>query len=140
MEIRSKSSRQTKELGKNTAKKLHPGDVIAFYGDLGSGKTTFIQGLIEGFSITQRVTSPTFVLLKMYISPKKVSIFHVDLYRLESNQDISSVGVTDLLTDKSAIVLIEWAEKMEALLPKDTKKITFTHVGEEERQINADWL
>lgn len=138
MELRTNTSQQTKDLGIKTAEKLKPGDVVAFYGDLGSGKTTFIQGVLEGLGIEQRVTSPTFVLIKMYVTPKRQTVFHVDLYRLESNQDIKSLGLVDILQDDNAITLIEWAEKVEDMLPQQVKRIELKKGVGDERIIDAD--
>ncbi len=140
MEITTSSQKQTQDLGKKAAQKLQPGSVVALYGELGSGKTTFIQGLLEGLGITQRVTSPTFVFMKMYISPKKTTIFHLDLYRIENDHDIQTLGLPELLADKNAITLVEWPEKIAALLPKDTLSVRFNSGKNDERTIHANWF
>lgn len=138
MEFISKTADQTKSLGKAMAKKLVPGDTVAFFGDLGSGKTTFIQGVLEGLGITERVTSPTFVFMKLYKVPEQ-TVFHIDLYRLEHQDQSKALGIEELLQDHNSIKLIEWPERIEALLPENTKRISFTTANEKERIINADF-
>ena len=137
MEIKSASSEETKNLGKRFASNLHGGTTVALYGDLGSGKTTFIQGVMEGLGVENRVTSPTFVLLKMYITPKKHTLFHLDLYRLETPQDIASLDLPALFNDQHAITFIEWPEKIEKLLPIDALRLTFTTGSKNERIIQS---
>lgn len=140
MEVHTQTVEETKDFGKEVAKHIAAGDVIALEGELGSGKTTFTQGFLEGLGITQRVTSPTFVLMKMYVSPQKMTIFHIDLYRLDAKDQIQSMGITDVLQEKNAVTIIEWAEKMADLLPKGVKRVQFTKISDAERNINADWL
>lgn len=128
---------QTKSVGKEFAKLLNPGDVIALFGELGSGKTTFIQGLAEGLGIETFVTSPSFVIINEYPcfkDGKKLSFFHVDLYRLENENDIENLGLVDLFNENS-IVAIEWAEKSQKFLPKQCKKIYFEFISENEREV-----
>lgn len=127
------SSKETKAIGKKLAKEIKSG-VIALFGDLGSGKTTFTQGFAEGLGIKDKIISPTFVLIRQHKIPNSQKIlYHVDLYRLD-NVDTKLLGLDDLFEDKSAIILIEWADKLEKL-PDDTVKINFKTVDENLREI-----
>lgn len=138
MENITQTPEQTKQLGQAFSQKLQPGSVIALYGELGGGKTTFIQGVLEGLGISQRVTSPTFVLLKMYTSPQKTTIFHFDLYRMNTIDEAKALGIEEVLHDANAITFIEWPEKVAELLPKTTHTVRFEKCNETERKIVID--
>lgn len=111
--------------------------VVALHGDLGAGKTTFMQYFATKLGIHEKVTSPTFVIMKQYALPDThiLSPFsyvcHIDAYRIEDIDEIKVLGFETLLQQKDTIICIEWAEKIEALLPKNTIHVTFTIVGEE---------
>ena len=150
MEVFTESPRETAELGKSFADNLkrrlpagRQGEILALTGDLGSGKTTFVQGLALGLGITQRIISPTFVLMREYgmkrkgESGKGKRLYHIDLYRLERNleQEIENLGLEDILGKGENIVVIEWAEKIVPLLPKTAKWIKFERMDEERRKI-----
>jgi len=118
--------------------------VLALSGELGSGKTTFIQGLAEGLGIKQRIISPTFILVRKYhlkgISEKKDefdSFYHVDLYRLEGNieKELKNLGVEEILTNPKNIIAIEWGEKAKNVIPKNATWVKFQSIGEETRKI-----
>lgn len=96
---------------------LLPGDVIALAGDLGTGKTTFVQGLGAGLGVPERVTSPTFVLMREYLGGR-YPLMHLDVYRLERMQEVIDLGYDEFL-DPSHIVVVEWGDMVEPLLPKD---------------------
>lgn len=140
MEITTLSEIETRALGTQVAAQINPGDVIALYGELGTGKTVFVQGLLAGFGIDQRVTSPTFVILKIYKTKQQQTIFHLDLYRLDDPAQLQSIGFEEIVRDKRAITIIEWPQKGEALLPPATRAIHFERVGDGERRIYADWI
>ena len=131
----TKNSQETKKLGFNFAKELKRGDVVCLYGDLGSGKTTFTQGLAEGLGIKQKIISPTFIIIRTY--PLK-NFYHVDLYRVE-NDGMQGLGLEEILGDTSNISVIEWAEKLKDLLPKKRIDIRFSYDpptgGESAREI-----
>ena len=132
MEIITKTARETQDLGRKIGSGLKGGEILALTGDLGSGKTTFIQGLAQGLGIKQRIVSPTFILLRKY-----GNFYHVDLYRLEGNLDneIKNIGLPDIWNKKNNIVAIEWAEKIKDLLPSSVTWIKFENLGKDERKI-----
>lgn len=139
----TKDFEETEELGEKFAKELTSGDTVCLFGELGSGKTTFTKGLAKGLGIKSRIISPTFVLLRTYHlttnNQQPISnLYHLDLYRLENQKEIEGVGLSELLEDKKAVVLIEWAEKIESLLPRFRWNISFEYVGENERKIVID--
>jgi tRNA threonylcarbamoyladenosine biosynthesis protein TsaE len=107
------------------------------YGDLGSGKTTFVQGFVKGLGIHTRLLSPTFIIVRRYLLEKNPFLFyHVDLYRIGTIHGLEGLGMRELLTDSSAIIVIEWAEQLGQLLPKQRIDITFEVVSKEERRIS----
>ncbi len=111
--------------------------IIGLEGELGSGKTRFVQGFAGGLGIHQRLTSPTFVLLKRYaISYKQyASLYHIDCYRFNKPKELLSLDFKEIISNPQNIVIIEWAEKMRAILPKDVIWVKFKVVGEKERRI-----
>lgn len=132
--MRTNSSEETHQLGKAFGQSLKNGDVVAFFGDLGAGKTTFIRGLVEGTgcSETRSVCSPTFSYLNIYSG--KQMIYHFDLYRLPREEEFVAAGFDEYL-HANGICCIEWAEKIPAFLPKRAIRITFEHLDEDIRQI-----
>src|SRR3989304_2193020 len=131
------SPTETKKWAKALAKATAPPKVLALYGGLGAGKTTFIQGLAKGLGIRGRVLSPTFIFIRPYKLSKGYKFYHVDLYRMISEKDAKSIGLTEILQDKNAIVAVEWPEKIENLLPKGTVKIKLEALSETKRQISV---
>ncbi len=113
--IETKSPEETKALAQEIAQGLEPGEVILLEGDLGAGKTTFIQGLAEGLGVPEDyyVSSPTFALINEY--PGRITLFHVDLYRLEP-KEVEDLGLEDLLDQ--GVIAIEWAERLPFSFPK----------------------
>lgn len=118
--------------------------LIALYGDLGSGKTTFVQGLAKGLEIKRRIISPTFIIVRNYelgIRNQELgrnNFYHIDLYRMETEKDIESLGIDEIMEDPQNIVAIEWAEKMGNLLPKERIDIRFASISENERRITIN--
>lgn len=108
---------------------------------MGSGKTTFVQGLAQGFGIKQRIISPTFILMREYryegVGGGGGKFYHIDLYRLENNveQELRNLGIEEIWGKKENIVAIEWAEKARKILPKNTVWITFEDLGDDRRKI-----
>ncbi len=125
----------TQELGQRLAGLLQAGDVLALSGDLGTGKTAFTQGLARGLGITRRVTSPTFILVNQYPTPHGFTLQHVDCYRLANAPlEMWDVGLDDMLAGDD-VVVIEWAERIPALLPADYLEIAFTYVDDTRRSL-----
>ncbi|MEW6481611.1 MAG: tRNA (adenosine(37)-N6)-threonylcarbamoyltransferase complex ATPase subunit type 1 TsaE [bacterium] len=123
-EVITHSSSQTMDLGERLSLLLATGDVISLIGKLGSGKTTFIQGIARGLSIKEPVNSPSFFLLNIYKG--KMPLYHFDLYRIAENEDI---GFDDFLFS-NGISVIEWGEKAVSFLPEEYLKISISHVEE----------
>ena len=130
----SNSPCETKEIGKLLAKELEDQSIIAFFGELGSGKTTLIKGLIENtIKIKEdEINSPTFVYLNIY-TDKKI-ICHFDLYRLKNSQQFISLGFEEYLFSNN-ICLIEWSERIEDILPKKMTSVSLFHLNENKRKI-----
>jgi len=134
------SEEETIRLGKDFASNINAGDILYFYGDLGSGKTEFIKGICEYFKVVDIVTSPTFTIMNKYAGEKKgneIAIFHIDLYRIEKEKELDEIGFEDCLYENNSIKLIEWAEKAESHLNKPTYivKITPDEESENSREI-----
>jgi len=119
--------------------RLKPKKIIALYGDLGSGKTTFLQGLAKGLGVKRRVISPTFVFVKEYPIFKKENLaanfYHIDLYRIEKLKEALHLGLQEMFADKKAIVVVEWAGKIKKMLPKKRIDIFFSYLGPNKRKI-----
>lgn len=116
------SEQETKKLARKFAKIFQTG-IIALIGELGSGKTTFVQGFAKGLGIKEKIISPTFVLIRQHKIPKtKKVLYHIDLYRLEKNYS-QELGLEEIINDPKNIVVIEWAEKIEKNLLDKTIKI-----------------
>jgi len=135
MEYITKNASETKKLGKRLSADLK-GRVVALEGDLGAGKTTFVQGIAEGLGIKSRVNSPTFIILRSYES-EKLNLYHVDLYRIEKNikQEIQEIGLTDLWKDSKNTIVVEWANRAKDYLPQNAVWIKIENIGENKRKI-----
>jgi tRNA threonylcarbamoyladenosine biosynthesis protein TsaE len=131
MEFITKDSIETVRLGVRLAKLLEQGDCICLVGELGSGKTTFVQGIGKGFGIKGNMMSPTFVLVREY---SEKNFFHLDLYRIRDKEFIES-GLNQYMSRKN-ICAIEWAEKIRDFWPKKYIRIEFRVVNENMRKIN----
>jgi len=116
------SAAQTRALGHATADVVRPGDVIVVAGDLGSGKTTFVQGLAAGLGVTESVVSPTFTLAREYTG--SVRLVHVDVYRLDRAQELLDLGLEDLADD--AVLVVEWGDVAAEYLPADHLTVRLT--------------
>lgn len=130
----SKSEEETKQIAAKLAKK-NLGRVFALSGELGTGKTIFVQGFAKGLGISEKIISPTFVLIRQHSIPNTKSVlYHIDLYRLEGIVSTKNLGLLELWSDQNNIVLIEWAEKLNEL-PEGTIKITIQKEGDCNRKI-----
>lgn len=132
MEVITKSAAETKRLGRKIGANLK-GSIYALTGDLGSGKTTFVQGFAQGLGISSKIISPTFILMRKYGD----NFYHVDLYRFENNieSEIRNLGLTDIWGKPGNVVIIEWAEKLNDLIPKGSTWIKFEVLDENRRKI-----
>lgn len=133
--IITNSFRETQEIGQKFAKTLNNGNVLCLYGNLGSGKTSFVQGLARGLGIDKRIISPTFIIIRSYIL-KKSNFYHVDLYRISGSNDLISLGLPELIDSKENILAIEWAEKLEEFLPRNRIDLRFEQIGDNTRKIS----
>ena len=125
--VTTTSPEETLIIGAALGPVLLPGDVISLSGDLGAGKTVFVQGLAASLGVQQRVTSPTFTIVHHYDA--RFPIVHLDVYRLDSFQDLLDIGFEDFL-DPAAIILLEWGEAVEQLLPRAHLRLDI-HRGED---------
>lgn len=117
----TKNAHQTLELGKNLARQLRGGEVIALTGELGAGKTTLVKGIAAGLGIKRPITSPTFLLLRVYRVREQKNIrqfIHVDAYRVKHPAELFDVGLDNYLGRPDTVTVIEWAERVRTLLPK----------------------
>ena len=136
MEVITKSARGTQKLGERLSADLKSGSILVLYGELGSGKTTFIQGLARGLGIKKRIISPTFIFIRPYtLTPKPCTLYHVDLYRIKKETEAHGLGLEELFADKSAIVVIEWADRIKEILPRERIDIYFNYLDENRRKI-----
>ena len=131
---RSSSPEETAALGEALGRTLGPGDVVALYGELGSGKTCLVQGLVRGLGVTSAATSPTFVLINEYRG--RLPVHHVDAYRTGSLTELMDLGLLDLMGG-DGVTLLEWADRAEPLLPARTIRVRIEGVGDEPRAISV---
>jgi tRNA threonylcarbamoyladenosine biosynthesis protein TsaE len=122
----------TAAAGEALGRTLVPGDVVALYGELGAGKTCFVQGLVRGLDVAGPATSPTFVLVNEYRG--RLPVHHVDAYRTASLTELVDLGLLDLMGG-DGVTLLEWADKAEPLLPARTVRVRIEGVGDEPRVI-----
>lgn len=143
--ITAKSAKETKKIAANFAgnllksKPVKGAAVIGLIGELGSGKTVFSQGFAKGLGIKENVVSPTFVLERIYELPGKKHrhLVHIDAYRLENPKEMLALGFKDLIKNPQNIILIEWADRIKKILPKNTIKINFEHINKNKRKITV---
>jgi tRNA threonylcarbamoyladenosine biosynthesis protein TsaE len=123
-------------LGELLAPELRGGEILCLNGELGSGKTTFTQGLLKGLGAKGPYTSPTFLILKHY-EIKDKNIYHIDAYRVNAN-DILNLGWEEIIADPKNIIIVEWPERIKKILPKQAIKIKFEWLDEEKRKITLE--
>jgi len=125
--IATTSARETHALGKSLARHLRGGEIIALVGDLGAGKTVLVKGIAQGLGITRRITSPTFLLLRVYPVRQHPTIrrfVHVDAYRVRHAAELLNIGLDDYLGKPDTITVIEWADRVKKILPHQPITIT----------------
>ena len=132
MEVALPTPGDTRAFGAALGRLLRAGDVIALIGDLGMGKTTLAQGVAQGMDITDAVTSPTFTLVQEY--GRKLPLFHFDPYRLDQPEALSDFGFEEYL-ERGGVVLVEWADKIAALLPAERLTLTLTEQETEDTRL-----
>jgi tRNA threonylcarbamoyladenosine biosynthesis protein TsaE len=134
---RSHSVAQTEAIAAELATELRGGECIALYGDLGAGKTQFTRGIVAALGGNpMAVSSPTFVLLNVYSTPK-FEVFHLDAYRVSGAEELEAIGFTELL-GQGGVVIVEWAERIVSLLPGDHRVVRLTATGARTRKIEID--
>jgi tRNA threonylcarbamoyladenosine biosynthesis protein TsaE len=136
LECASHSDEQTQRLGMRLGVLLPPGSVVALHGPLGAGKTSFARGIGAGWGADQPLRSPTFTLVQTHHrSGDDATLYHVDLYRVESDSDVSSLGLEEILDDEAGIVLIEWPERAPRLIPSRAIHVKLAQVSDTKRQL-----
>lgn len=134
MNILSDSPDRTKEIGEELGRRLVAGDVVALIGELGSGKTCFTQGLMKGLGVSIfNITSPTFVLINEYKG--RLPVYHFDIYRLNNIREVIDLGYEEYFYG-DGVTIIEWADKIEELLPEECIRVYLKIKGENEREID----
>ena len=130
--LRTLTPQETAAAGEALGRTLGAGEVVALYGELGSGKTCLVQGLVRGLGVSRQATSPTFVLVNEYRG--RLPVHHVDAYRTESLTELLNLGLDELL-DGDGVTVVEWADKLLPLLPPRTIFVEIHGVGDEPRAI-----
>lgn len=145
MIVTTKSLEETekaaKEFVEKIAKCVHEGAlIVAMYGDLGSGKTTFVKAAAKAFGLSDTVTSPTFVIEKIYKLQDQVfdNLIHIDAYRLESGEELKTLGWEEISKNPQNIIFIEWPENVKTVLPEEKLKIYFKFIDENTREIEVN--
>src|SRR3954453_21215511 len=134
--ITTHSEEETTAVGRELAPTLSAGDVLLLYGDLGAGKTAFVRGLAEGLGVSrEEVSSPTFTLIQEYRGGR-LTLFHVDLYRIEDPREFDELGLDEIAED--GVLAIEWAEKLPAAPRRGVVVVRIAHGDDDRRQIRID--
>jgi tRNA threonylcarbamoyladenosine biosynthesis protein TsaE len=136
MKIITHSPQETIDAAKKLGSLLKAGDMIAYKGGLGAGKTTFTRGLAIGMGLGDSVTSPTFALVNEYRGDK-ITLYHFDMYRIDSEDDLESTGFYDYPFEEN-VAAVEWSENIAECLPKDTIYVTIDSIGENDREITIE--
>ncbi|PIV10242.1 MAG: tRNA (adenosine(37)-N6)-threonylcarbamoyltransferase complex ATPase subunit type 1 TsaE [Candidatus Portnoybacteria bacterium CG03_land_8_20_14_0_80_41_10] len=145
LEAITESAQETQKMGQILAKKIIKSKaktkkalIIGLTGELGSGKTTFVQGLAQGLAIKERITSPTFVIFKKFSLSRPAPFkyfYHIDCYRLRGSHDLIDLGFLEIINQPDNLVIIEWAEKARKILPANVSWLRFEHLAEDRRRI-----
>jgi tRNA threonylcarbamoyladenosine biosynthesis protein TsaE len=133
IEFFSRSPEQTRRIGMRLGSEINAGDAICLQGNLGAGKTTFVQGLAQGWGSLDSVSSPTFILVNVYRRANGDQLFHLDAYRLESIPEAEELDLDSMLAEGALI--IEWPERLDGLIPRERLWINLDHVEDEQRQM-----
>lgn len=135
--IITNSEQETFEFAQKYAAELQTGGVVALWGELGAGKTVFARGVARGLGVAANVSSPTFVVMRVYTTTfSNIKNFcHIDAYRINSSRDLLDIGAQDYFRDFGTLTLVEWAEKVEDVLPSGARRIELKHLSPEKREI-----
>lgn len=133
MDFFSRSPEQTRRIGMRLGTALRTGDVICLQGDLGAGKTTFVQGIAQGWGSVDAVSSPTFILVNIYRRANESRLFHMDAYRIDSPAEAELLDLDSMLADGA--LLIEWPERIPGLIPAERLWVELEYVDDEEREM-----
>ncbi len=128
--ITTTSASQTQKIGEEFAKKIKAPAFVALFGDLGSGKTTFLQGFAKGLGVKEKILSPTFVILKRF-----GNFYHIDCYRINSENDLLELNFKEIISGSKNIVAVEWPDKIKKIIPKNAIHIKFEFINENKRKI-----
>jgi tRNA threonylcarbamoyladenosine biosynthesis protein TsaE len=131
----TQSPEETEKIGVMLGEKLNSGSIIAYRGDLGAGKTAFTRGLARGLGCTEQVTSPTYTIVNEYLSGR-IPLFHFDMYRLRSSDDLWGIGWDDYL-DRGGVCAVEWSENVADAM-EDAIVVTLEKLGDEQRRITIE--
>jgi len=129
----SRAPEQTRRVGFRLGSMLKPGDVLALHGDLGAGKTTFVQGIAQGWGAIDEVSSPTFVLVNVYRRPDGALLHHMDAYRIQSAIEAEDLDLDEMI--RSGALLVEWAERIQSALPQEHLEVQLAYVNDEQRSL-----
>lgn len=132
--LETESPEATHALGVRLGRLLHPGDAVLLSGELGTGKTVLTQGMAEGLDVQEPVKSPSFVLLHQYEG--RTTVYHADLYRLESPQEVADLGLDEVAAD--GVLVVEWAERGQDVLPPEHLRVHLAYAGDDRRRITLE--
>jgi tRNA threonylcarbamoyladenosine biosynthesis protein TsaE len=134
----TRSPDETIALGRALVRQLAPPKLVLLRGELGAGKTTLVKGIAEAFHAAEQeeVTSPTFTLIHEYRGPE-VTIYHIDLYRIDTERELATLGIDDLAREERNLILIEWGEKFQRFARERDVEISFERVSDNERRVTV---
>lgn len=133
LDIISRSPEQTRRLGMRLGALLLPGDVVGLAGDLGSGKTTLVQGVCAGWGSSDEVSSPTFVLVNVYRRLDGQRLYHLDAYRLSGPAEAEDLDLDEMMD--SGALIVEWSDRIQAALPREMLQVRLTYIGDYQRDL-----
>lgn len=137
----TESREETQKAGERLGASLNKGEIIALYGELGSGKTTFVQGLAKGLGLSKKIPSPSFVIVRHYpLKRKKLeNFYHIDLYRIDDYM-VQDLGLKEIFDNPLNVIAVEWAEKLGNLLPEKRWDAVFEYLSENKRKITINYF
>jgi tRNA threonylcarbamoyladenosine biosynthesis protein TsaE len=135
--LETNNAEETQQLGAEYAGLLKRGGVVLLFGELGSGKTTFTQGFARALGIQHKVISPTFLIMRTYDIAEDTAgkLYHLDLYRIASEKEIEEIGFAEATGGKENIIIVEWAERLQSLVPDKRTEIYFEYLDQDKRKV-----